>query len=248
MRLALAFAVVAVSAVMAQAPLPDAASFLAQARENLARSTQQQDRYAYKERRTELHLNPFGKMGSGATSLFEVTPAAEPNVTLRKLLERDGKRVTDGEVERVERRSRGRARSRVDDTVDVLTFTLDRRETYRGRDLIVINFEPKPGAKPQTREGRIAKALKGSVWVDEALREVVRAEATAIDDLSFGFGMVARLHKGAKLSMTRERVDDDVWLPTSIKFAGTGRALLFRKLTIDHSIEWFDYREVKQGS
>jgi hypothetical protein len=248
MRLALALAIVAVGSAAAQAPLPDAASFLAEARANLSRSTREQDRYAYKERRTELHLNPFGKMGSGATSLFEVTPAAEPNVTYRTLLERDGKRVPNSEPERLERRPRPRTRNRVDDTVDVLTFTLDRREVHQGRNLIVVNFEPKPDARPQTREGRIAKALKGSVWVDEALREVVRAEATAIDDLSFGFGMVARLHKGAKVAMTRERVDDNVWLPTSITFAGTGRALLFRKLTIDHSIEWFDYREVRQGS
>jgi hypothetical protein len=119
---------------------------------------------------------------------------------------------------------------------------MNRRERIDGRDVIVVLFEPKPEAKPQTREGRLAKVLKGTIWVDEAAREVMRAEATAIDDVSYGFGMIARLNKGATMSLTREQVDGDVWLPTSIRFSGEGRALMFRKLTVNHVIEWFDYR------
>ena len=49
-----------------QAPLPDAEAFFAAARENLARAGQAQQRYAYKERRTELHRNPFGRIGHAA--------------------------------------------------------------------------------------------------------------------------------------------------------------------------------------
>jgi len=40
----------------------------------------------------------------------------------------------------------------------------------------------------------------------------------------------------------RERVDAETWLPTSIRFSGDGRAMVFRKLHVDHLIEWFDYR------
>ena len=78
--------------------------------------------------------------------------------------------------------------------------------------------------------------------MDEQAREVIRAEATAIDDVSYGFGMIARLRKGATMSLTRERVDGDVWLPTSVRFSGEGRALMFRRLTVNHVIEWFDYQ------
>ena len=80
------------------------------------------------------------------------------------------------------------------------------------------------------------------IWVDEATREVVRAEATAIDSVSFGAGFVARLNEGATVSLTRERVDDGVWLPTAIRMKGNGRALLLRRMNIDYAIEWFDYR------
>jgi hypothetical protein len=33
-------------------------------------------------------------------------------------------------------------------------------------------------------------------------------------------------------------------MPTAVRFNGHGRAILFRKLEIDHVIEWFDYQRI----
>jgi hypothetical protein len=223
-------------------PLPDEESFFKAARENLARSNREQNRYAYKERRAELHMNPFGRLGAGEVRLYDVTPGPEPSVYFRRLLERDGKPVPDSKPEKQQRRMRTQGPSAVDDTVATLRFAIDRREAINGRDHIVIRFEPRPNAKPQTREGRMAKVFKGTIWVEESSREVVRVEAVAIDDMSYGFGLIARLNKGTVVTLVRERIDDNVWLPTSMHFKGNGRALLVRKLTVDFTIEWFDYR------
>jgi hypothetical protein len=223
-------------------PLPDEESFFRAARENLARSNREQNRYAYKERRAELHMNPFGRLGTGEVRLYEVTPGPEPSVYIRRLLERDGKPVPDSKPEKQQRRMRTQGPSAVDDTVATLQFAVDRRESRNGRDHIVVRFEPRPNAKPQTREGRMAKIFKGTIWVEESSREVVRVEAVAIDDMSYGFGLIARLNKGTIVTLVRERIDDNVWLPTSMHFKGNGRALLVRKLTVDYTIEWFDYR------
>jgi hypothetical protein len=228
----------------AQRPLPDEEAFFAATRENLARATREQHRYGYKERRTELHMNPFGRLGTGEVRLYEVTPGPEPSVRFRRLLERDGTPVSDSEPEREEQRARPQGRSAVEDTVATLRFSMIGRETVEGRDAIAVRFEPRPGADPETREGRMAKAFAGTIWIDEAAREVMRVEATAIDDLSYGFGLVARLNEGATAMLTRAPVGRGLWLPTSIRLTGEGRALLFlRKLQVDHVIEWFDYRE-----
>jgi hypothetical protein len=225
-------------------PLPDEESFLTAARENLARANREQNRYAYKERRAELHMNPFGRLGTGEVRLYDVTPGPDPSVYFRRLLERDGKPVRDSKPERQQRRIRTQGRSAMDDTVATLRFTIDRRETIEGRDHIVVGFEPRPDARPQTREGRMARVFKGQIWVDESAREVVRVEAVAIDDMSYGFGLIARLNEGTVVRLTRERIDDNIWLPTSMHFKGSGRALLLRRLTLDYTIEWFDYRRV----
>ena len=232
-------------AAASQAALPDQESFFAAVRENMARANREQHRYAFKERRTELHTNPFGRLGTGDVVVHDVTPGPEPGVTFRKLLEKNGKAVPNSKPERQERRVRAGARSTVEDTVNVLDFAIDRRETVNGRNTIVVRFEPKRGAEAETREGRMAKAFKGSIWVDEAAREVMRVEATAIDDLSYGLGLIARMRKGSAVTLLRERIDDKIWLPTGIKFKGDGRALLaLRKLIIDFSVEWFEYRRM----
>ncbi len=229
-------------------PLPAHDPFVKATRDNLIRSQRAQFNYAYKERRTEFHVNPFGRMGTGGIEGYEVTPIENGTVILRKLIERDGQPVTDGDVDRIkvkeERRRDGR-RTVMEDVVAMLTFTMARRETVNGHETIVITFKPRQnGDEPQTREGRIAKSFTGSVWVDEAAQEVIRVEAKAVDTISFGLGLIARLNQGSTVTLRREPVDGAIWLPTSIRFAGEGRALLLRKLNVDQRIEWSEYRKV----
>jgi len=237
-------------AAQATRPLPDHDSFVRQTRDNLIRSQRAQFNYAYKERRTEFHVNPFGRVGTGGIEGWEVTPIENGTVILRKLIERDGQRVTDGEVDRIkvreERRREGR-RTTMDDVVAMLTFKMARRESVNGRDAIVITFTPRPEADPETRQGRIAKAFTGNVWVDEAAREVIRVEATAVDTISFGFGLIARLNEGSTVTLHRQPIESGLWLPTSIRFAGEGRAMLVRKLNVDQRIEWSEYKKVLNG-
>jgi hypothetical protein len=228
-------------------PLPDHEPFVRATRDNLMRSQREQFNYAYRERRSEFRVNPFGRVGTGGIEGFDVTPIENGTVILRRLIERDGKSVPNGDVDRItvrqERRREGR-RTSMDDVVAMLTFSMDRRETLHGRDTIVITFRPRSEASPETREGRIARSFSGAAWVDEAAREVVRVEATAIETITFGFGLIARLNKGTTVTLTREPVDGVIWLPTSIRFAGEGRALLVRKLNVDQRIEWSDYKRV----
>ena len=228
-------------------PLPDTSTFFGAVRENLARAGRIQDQFAYKERRTRIHTNPFGRLGTGGAMVYEVIPnPAGPGFT-RRILERDGKPIVNGEVERLgqrRRRDRAQSPSAIQDTASALDFAIDRRVIVGGRPAILVTFTPKEDAKPTTREGRLARAFMGKIWVDEAEEEVIRVEATAIDSISYGYGLLARLNEGTVVTLLRERVEDGLWLPTSIRFRGEGRALLLRKLTVDFAIDWFDYRKL----
>lgn len=249
--LALPIVVSVLWSAQAPPPLPNHDAFVKETRDNLERSQREQNRFAYKERRTELHTNPFGRLGTGGVVVYEVTPLEDGTAIDRKLVERDGKPVPEAKVERrtltprdSARQERRTRRSGLDDSIAMLEFALDRRETVRGRTMIVVTFKPKADARPETSQGRIARVFSGSVWVDEAQKQVTRIEATTIDDLSMGLGLVARLNEGTKATVIREQVDGNIWLPTSIRFTGTGRAMLFRRLNIDQRIEWFDYKRV----
>ena len=130
----------------------------------------------------------------------------------------------------------------VDDVLKTLQFEIARREVRSGRPVIVVTFTPNPAARPTTREGRLARIFAGSVWIDEALREVTDVQAVAIDDVSFG-GVIAKLYKGTEAVVERREVEPGVWMPTRVRLSGDIRAL-FRKATIKHVIEWTGYRDL----
>jgi len=225
-------------------PFPEPEAFFESVRVNLARSQDDQKLFAYKERRTELNLNPFGKLGTGGVRVREVTPVEGGSAVTIRVIERDGKPVTDSEPVRRPMRMSARGRRVVDDVAATLDISMNRRERLDGREAIVAVFKARRDAKPQTREGRIARDFSGEIWIDELTREVTRIDAKAIDDVAFGYGVLARLNKGATVTLRRELVHENLWLPVSMRFSGEGRALLLRKLTIDFAVDWFDYRKV----
>jgi hypothetical protein len=225
-------------------PLPAPDAFFEAVRANLGRSQDDQKLFAYKERRTELNLNPFGRLGTGEVRVREVTPVEGGSAVTIRLIERDGKPVTDSEPVRRPMRMAARGRRVVDDVAATLDVSMNRRERLDGRDAIVAAFKARPDAKPQTREGRIARNFTGEIWIDELTREVTRIDAKAIDDVAFGYGVLARLNKGATVTLRRQMVHGNLWLPVSMRFSGEGRALLLRKLTIDFAVDWFDYKKV----
>ncbi len=251
--------------------LPDRATFLREVRENLGRAQEMAHQFAYKERRTDMHMNPFGRMGTGDRRVSEVYPASIPQLTFRRVVQRNGlpvsaedlaaqeqeyrEKVADvrrrlareddddrEERERDELLAQRRAQRMIDDVVAALDFDIARREVRDGVRTIVISFSGRPDAKPLTREGRVAKVFRGHAWVDEAAREVIHVEAVATDDVSFG-GFIAKLYEGTHATLERDEIAPGVWLPTRIKLEGEARAL-FRKTKIDYLIEWFDYQRL----
>jgi hypothetical protein len=223
-------------------PLPDPKPFFEAIRANLAKAQDEQKRFAYKERRTELNFNPFGRIGTGQTRVLSVTPIEGGAAIMRQVLERDGKPVTTPPTRR-EVRPSPRGNSIVEDVVATLEVAIDHRDVLDGRDAIVLKFMPRRGANPRTREGRLARGFVGQIWIDEQANAIARVDAIAVDDVSFGYGVLGRLDEGATVTVRQQPIDD-IWLPVSIRFNGAGRALLFRKLTINFAIDWFDYRKV----
>jgi hypothetical protein len=254
----------------AQTPLPDRETFFAEVRKRLAGNDELQSRFSFRERSTELSLNPFGRMGTGDALLHEVYPHPNAELTYRRLIERNGRRVPPAEVARRDRdqlekvrrweqamlregqsarqvrlrkaeEARARDQAQAREALDLFHFTMEGRETIEGEPAIVVAFAPRHGARPRSREGTIAHVFAGRAWIHEHDHEVMQVEAQATRDVSFGLGVIARLHEGSTASFTRRRIHG-TWLPVESRFEGTGRALLFRRITIDFVRSYFDYR------
>jgi hypothetical protein len=266
MRKALWLALVMAAGVSAQEkPLPDFDLLRQKTRENLARAQRTQHLYAFKERRTEIHANIFGRVGTDGTRVQEVYPSLTRGLTYRRVIERDGVPVSAAELAQQDRDYRERAEeilrrggsrseeqrrrdTMIEDVVDALQFKLQGRAVRDGVQVVVVTFAPRPGARPSTRQGRIAQKFTGTVWIHEELFEVMRVEARAIDDLSYGFGIIARLDEGTTALLVREPIEGGLWMPTQLRLKGRGRAALVRRLVIDYAVDWFDYRRLPGDS
>ena len=251
-------------------PLPDFATFAAQVKKKLATDEERQSGYMFTERRTEQKLDGSGRPTSESVKVFEVYPGLPGQDRYRRLIEQDGKRVPPqklAETDRDRRREveayakkvadasdrrkqeqqldkeRSRYGAAIDDLFRIYDIQMVRREQLEGHDTILAALTPKPTVKPQTKDGDIMRHFKARAWVSESDYELVRVEIEAIDDLSIGLGLLARIHKGTTATYQRRKVNNEVWLPLQVTWTAGARVLLVRRLRIRGISDFSDYRK-----
>ena len=110
-----------------------------------------------------------------------------------------------------------------DDNIEIKDFlriseiTSIRREIFRGHEVIAFDFEPRKGFKPKTRGEDIVNKLAGTIWVDEAAQQVARLEARFTDSYKFAGGMLASIGASTAFSFDQDKIDGEVWLPSSME-------------------------------
>lgn len=113
-----------------------------------------------------------------------------------------------------------------------------RRERFRGRDVIVFDYEPNPAYKAKTRMDKIFALSKGVVWVDSNKKQVVRLEAYLTKSSGNFFGKVKR---GASFSLENRLINEEIWLP-SVADVDLSVRVLFFSINIDNLIKYDDYK------
>jgi hypothetical protein len=234
-----------------------------------------QKEFTYLERRRDLRLSTFGKVTVGPLRTFEVHPSPIPGRTYKRLVEVDGQPLSPAELarrdaehqkavrEQEERRRTETPRQRearlkaeadelrereavLDDALAVFQVTFVRREVVEGQPLLVGTATPRPAARTTTREGRWLKQFAGDVWISERDAQIARLDMRALDDVSIGWGIVGRVHKGSRFVFARRRVEG-TWLPAEVTFEATGRTLLFRRFQIATTTTFSDYKRAPAG-
>lgn len=253
-------------------PLPDKDAFLAETRKRLRSDNIAQGRYLRTERETKHERDGDGTITSTSVRLIEVYPSPEPRLTYRRVVsvngvtpanlaerdtrfrerakawiaEQERKGLTPAEAARQRRQLEDvKERALIDELMVVYDFSLIGRETIDGRPAIVVNVKPKPNAPHKSREAGIVKHFGGRVWVDEQDYELVRAQMESVDAVTYGWGVVARLSKGATAKFERRKFNGDAWLPVFAQFRASGRIMLVKRIQMDETYEYFDYRKAE---
>ena len=273
LALLIAVAVLSVTALPAQErPLPDQETFLREARARLRTDSSLQSSYIYTETRREQKIDGRGRVKEESVKVYESYPGLPGEGRWEQLIAENGRPRPASELEKEMRDRQKKAEALVrestqqpekqqarqqqeaakerrefdavlDDLLRVYTIRLERREAINGHDTIVVSLTPRSDAKPRTDEGKQMRKFTVRAWVSESEYELVRVDAEAIDTLTWGFGMLARLHKGSKLSFLRTKVNNEVWLPSRVTFSGSARVGLVAVLRRAGTSEYSGYRK-----
>ena len=269
----IASALLSVTALVAQErPLPDQESFLRDVRARLQTDSTLQSGYIYVETRREQKVDGRGQVEQESVKVYESYPGLLGEDRWERLISENGRPRAASDLDKELRNRQKKAEAMVleatdqpaklqarqqreyaarrrefdamlDDLFLVYDIRMERRELLDGHETILFSLTPRREAKPRTREGSQMRAFAVRAWISESDRELVRVDAEAIDTLSMGFGLLARLHKGAKLSFLRTKVNDEVWLPSRVSYSGSARVGLVAVLRRIGMSEFSDYRK-----
>ena len=263
---------VATSSQAQQRPLPDPQLFLQEVRKHLETDDERQSGYMYVEKRHEQKLDKAGRPVGESVKVFESYPALPGERRWNRLIAEDGRPVPPAELEKADRerqqhaeeyarklakdpakerdkQDRERARNRrervesIDEVFRVFDIRMLGREALEGHDTIAFSLTPRPGVKPRTRDGGIMRNFSGRAWISESDYELVRLDVEAIDTVSFGLGLLARVHKGSQASFRRRKVNDEAWLPAMATYSASARFALVKVMRRGGVSEFSDYKK-----
>ncbi len=253
-------------------PLPDKAAFLAEARKYLQTDRSLQGSYMYVETRRESKVDRDGRKQEETVKVYESYPGLPGEPRWERLVSENGRplpaaELADQDRDREQKASAmarrletdpGRERARqqrewqqrrrerelaLADVDIVFDVKMTGRESIEGHDTIAFSLTPRPASQPKTREGGLMKHFSVRAWISESEYELVRLEATALENMSLGYSVLARLHKGSRLSFLRRKINGEVWLPALASYSGSGRVGLLWTLRRTGTTEYSGYRK-----
>ncbi|MFN0106143.1 MAG: hypothetical protein ACKV2U_29140 [Bryobacteraceae bacterium] len=142
---------------------------------------------------------------------------------------------------------RRRQRAFLQDIPKAYSFQLAGETNLGGRAAWMIDATPVASYQPSDSRARMLKKFKGRFYVGKLDSTLLKVEAEAIDSVSFGL-VLARLEPGARFSLERTRVNNEVWMPVRIKVDFDARLALLKKIRVDVRIDYSDFRKFQSDS
>lgn len=123
---------------------------------------------------------------------------------------------------------------------DAFIFKYDGIET----GLVRLAFFPNPNYDAPTRELRVFRALSGKMWIDPVQKHVARIDGQLFEDVTFGWGILARLYKGGTFEVNMREVGPGHWDMTSLDVNMSGHAILFKNIAVKQHQTQSEFRRV----
>jgi hypothetical protein len=226
--------------------------------------------YTYTERDVQHNLDGQGETKSTEVKTYEVLEiygeqvrrliakddkpldakeAKKEEEKIQKIIDKRKEESEDDRRKREEKAEKEREEGRkfVNEVADAYNFKLVGTELVGGREAWVIDGDPRPGYEPKMKNAKFLPKFRGRVWIDKSDLQLSKMDIEAIDTVSVGW-VVARLHKGSRVTLEQTRVNDEVWLPRHMMFKFDARVALLKGYNIDGDQEFHDYKKFVTSS
>lgn len=222
--------------------------------------------YTFQETTEETHYDKQRRMTSVESETEDVLILAGRPYS--RLIARDGRPLSDKdqrkEQEKLDKELEKRLKSAEKDVAkfekeraeerrflreipDAFNFTLLGQDTVDGLPVWKVHAEPRPGYKPRDGRADVFKKVRGTIWIDQAEYQWVKAEIEVIQTISWGL-FILRIPPGATISFTQTRINDEVWLPKQARIRADARVGLLKTFRMGLNIAYGNYRRFQAES
>jgi hypothetical protein len=117
---------------------------------------------------------------------------------------------------------------------------------YAGTEglLVKLKFEPNVGFVPSTRQEEVFHHLEGMMWIDPEKKQLARIDGTLMSEVRFAAGLLGHLDKGGMFSVRFRPLASGQWVMAALRVDMSGRALLFKTISVQEEREFDDYRRM----
>lgn len=222
-------------------PLPEIRQLMLEVQEHQKQLDKVRENYTYTSVQTTQDLDKNGQVTK--TEIEEYENFFVNGHLIARLVKKDGKPLDDHEqqkeTERVTKLVEKAQNTPADQPLEgpsvsvsklleIMDVRNPRRENYHGRPSIVFDFIGRKDAKTHGLAEDASKKIEGTMWVDEADRQVAHLDVSFIDNFHVGGGLVVNLQKGSRFSFDQAAVNGELWLPTGAEGAVEMRLLLVK--------------------
>jgi hypothetical protein len=110
--------------------------------------------------------------------------------------------------------------------LDLCTFSNPRRQVVEGRPTILLDFAWNPAEIPASANEALLQSFSGTVGIDEEDHAVQHVEGRFLADVKLSEGHI-KVRKGTRVTLTNVRVDNGIWLLSSVDAWGEARYFAF---------------------
>ena len=241
-----------------QAPLPDIRLMMQEVQDHQKQLDKIRENYTYTSYQVVQDIDAYGQVKKTESSEYEDF-FVNGHVIERKvkasdqpLNEHDQQKETERVtklVEKAEKTPRDRPLEgptiSISRLLDIMDVRNERRELYRGDPAIVFDFVGRKDAKTHGMAEDASKKLEGTIWINEADRQVAHIEVKFNDNFRMMGGILATVQKGSSFRFEQAKVNGEIWLPTGAEGTVQARLLLFKNLRQRFRERDYDYQRFK---